>query len=70
MKSLFLVAMFVSAIGAAFTFAGCAEQQTTTAAANPTDRTYTSSDLERSGRHDTATAAQAVDPDVRVSGGR
>jgi len=70
MKSLLLVAVFLSALGATFTLAGCADQQTPTAASNPTDRTYTSSDLERSGRHDTGSAAQAVDPDVRVSGGR
>lgn len=62
--------MFVPALAATFTLAGCAEQQTTTTAANPTDRTYTSNDLDRSGRHDTASAAQAIDPDVRVSGGR
>jgi hypothetical protein len=67
MKSVLLVA--AGAMGAALMLAGCANQSAN-ASANPADRTYTSSDLNNTGRHDTAGAIQAADPSVRISGGR
>ena len=68
MKSVLLVA--AGAMGAAVMLADCANQSSANASANPTDRTYTSSDLNNTGRHDTAGAIQAIDPSAHVSGGR
>ena len=59
-----------NAMGAALMLAGCANQSSANAFANPADRTYTSSDLNNRGRHDTASAIQAADPSVRISGGK
>jgi hypothetical protein len=57
---------------AALTFAGCANEtpDATASAGNPTDRTYTRDDINRSGRQTTGEAMQAMDPAVQVSGGR
>jgi PBP1b-binding outer membrane lipoprotein LpoB len=66
--NLFAVAMVVLSI---FAFAGCANESSNAASAgaNPTDRTYTQKDLNNTGRHDTAGAAQAIDPSVTISSG-
>jgi hypothetical protein len=47
---------------------GCAQQpQTqTTAAADPSKRTYTNDQLMNTGRHDAAGQVQAIDPSVTV----
>jgi uncharacterized lipoprotein YajG len=50
-----------------FAVAGCAEnQQTTTTSTNtnPAARTYTGSDLQRTGRQTSGEALQAADPSV------
>jgi hypothetical protein len=54
-----------------FGFAGCANnQQTTTNNADPTTRTYSGSDLERTGRQTAGEALPAVDPSITTSSGR
>lgn len=65
--SLILVAVF-----GVLLIAGCADQPTTAntaAAANPTDRNYSRSDLQKTGRQTTAGAIQAADPSVTISSG-
>jgi hypothetical protein len=66
--------IFVAAIVAAstFTFAGCANQSSnaTAAADDPTKRTYTNDDLNKSGRQNTGEAIRALDPSVQTSSGR
>jgi predicted small secreted protein len=68
------LSIFVTAIVAAstFTFAGCANQSSNTAAAagDPTKRTYTDEDLNKTGRQNTGEALRALDPSVQTSGGR
>jgi hypothetical protein len=68
MKKHHLFATVIVALSA-FTFAGCANNQPTTAAANrsndnPSRKVYTQHDLERSGESDTGRALQKIDPDV------
>ena len=66
--------IFVAAIVAAsaFTFAGCVNQSSnaTAAAGDPTKRTYTNDDLNKSGRQNTGEAIRALDPSVQTSSGR
>jgi uncharacterized lipoprotein YajG len=50
-----------------FGFAGCADNPQTTTAftnTNPAARTYTGSDLQKTGRQSSGEALQAVDPSV------
>jgi hypothetical protein len=68
MKYRLLVA--VSAAGIGLTLASCADQSAAVSSADPANRTYTGNDLNNTGRHDTASAIQAADPSVRISGGR
>ena len=68
MKSRLLVV--VSAVGVALTLASCANQSANVSSADAANRTYTSNDLNNTGRHDTASAIEAADPSVRISGGR
>jgi hypothetical protein len=51
---------------------GCANNQTTTTAtnANSPAKTYSGSDLEKTGRQQTGEALQAADPAVSTSSGR
>ena len=52
-------------------FAGCANnQQTTTNNADPTTRSYSGSDLQRSGRQTAGEALPAVDPSITASSAR
>jgi len=62
---------FLAAI-ASVLFAGCANNQTTAASANanPPAKTYTGSDLEKTGRQQSGEALQAADPAVSTSSGR
>jgi hypothetical protein len=71
MKTSFLLA----AVGALamFTIAGCTNQQTSHPVAsgtNPTARTYSGEDLEKTGQPNTGRALEAADPAVQVPGGR
>jgi hypothetical protein len=71
MKTSFLLAVMGS-LGM-FTIAGCANQQPSQATAfdtNPTARTYTQEDLEKTGQPNTGRALEAADPAVQVPGGR
>jgi outer membrane lipoprotein SlyB len=65
--------LFVAAIVAlsAFSLAGCANQSSTATASNtdPTARTYTQKDLNKTTRTDAASALQAADPSVTTSSG-
>jgi hypothetical protein len=66
--------IFVTAIVAAsiFTFAGCANQSSnaTAAAGDPTKRTYTDEELNKTGRQNTGDALRSLDPSVQTSSGR
>jgi len=66
----YLLAAVAGALLVSFT--GCAEQgsttTTTTTEANPSKKTYTRDDLDRSGQAQTGQALKHIDPDV--SGGR
>jgi hypothetical protein len=71
MKTSFLLAVVASL--AMYTIAGCANRQSSQPAAfdtNPTTRTYTGEDLNKTGRQQTGPALEAVDPSVQVPGGR
>jgi hypothetical protein len=49
-----------------FAFPGCANQQTAdTTDANPSKKTYTRDDLDRSGQAQTGQALQRIDPDIQ-----
>jgi PBP1b-binding outer membrane lipoprotein LpoB len=66
----YLFAAMVVASG--FMFTGCANEPATAtkaSAANPTDRTYTRDDLQKTGRTQTGEAVQALDPAVTTSSG-
>jgi outer membrane murein-binding lipoprotein Lpp len=66
MKNLLLVA--AGAMGAIM-LSGCAshETTTTTSTANPARRTYSNSQLNKTGQPDTAGAIEAVDPDAQIT---
>jgi hypothetical protein len=67
MKRYFLAAM--TGALSVMSFAGCANQSSTaTTEANPSKKTYTHDDLDRSGQATTGQALKHIDPDV--SGGR
>lgn len=56
--------------GTALVFAGCANQQGATSAnANPSEKTYNSSDLQKTGKRTPGEALQAADPSVTATGG-
>jgi hypothetical protein len=64
MKTLLLVAGAMGAI----MLSGCASHETTTTTtANPASRTYSRSELNKTGQPDTAGAIQAVDPDAQIT---
>lgn len=62
----------IASVLLAGTFAGCANNQTTatSANANPPAKTYTGTDLEKTGRQQSGEALQAADPAVSTSSGR
>ena len=64
MKTLLLVA--AGATGA-ITLSSCATHETTATTANPTHRTYSRSDLNKTGQPDTAGAIEAVNPDAQIT---
>jgi hypothetical protein len=68
---LFAVAPLAIALSA-WALAGCANNQTTAASTNANQRakTYSGSDLEKTGRHQAGEALQAADPAVSTSSGR
>jgi len=71
MKTSCLLAL--SASLAMLTIAGCTNQETSHPVAsgtNPTARTYTGEDLEKTGQPNTGRALEAADPAVQVPGGR
>ena len=71
MKTPFLLAVVGSL--AIFTIAGCANQEVSQPVASgtdPTKRTYTGEDLEKTGQPNAARALEAADPAVQVPGGR
>jgi hypothetical protein len=71
MKTSLLLAIVGSL--AMFTIAGCANQyssQPVVAGTNPTARTYTGEDLNKTGHPKTGAALEAADPSVQVTGGR
>ena len=50
--------------------AGCADQQNTASAnTNPTAKSYSSSDLQKTGKRTSGEALQAADPAVSARGG-
>lgn len=62
----YLLAAMAGALSIA-SFAGCAEQSSTTAAANeanPSKKTYNRNDLDRSGQAQTGPALRRIDPDI------
>jgi hypothetical protein len=71
MKAYLDAALMLALVFLTFALAGCADQPTTASASagNPTDRTYSRNDLNRTGRQSTGEAIQAADPSVTVSGG-
>jgi len=55
------------------TIVGCTNQETSHPVAsgtNPTARTYSGEDLEKTGQPNTGRALEAADPAVQVPGGR
>jgi hypothetical protein len=70
MKFSIFVALIVAA--SAFTVVGCANQSSnaTAAADDPTKRTYTDEDQNKTGRQNTGEAIKALDPSVETSSGR
>jgi hypothetical protein len=71
MKTSFLLG--VVGLLAMFTIAGCANQHSSVPAVsgtNPTARTYTGEELEKTGQPNTGRALEAADPAVQVPGGR
>lgn len=68
-KLTFLAAMAAVSI---FTLVGCAHERPAPTAAdtNPAHRTYTREDLNKTGRHQTGPALEAVDPSVTATDGR
>lgn len=71
MKTGYFLAAIASVLLAG-AFAGCANNQTTatSANANPPAKTYTGTDLEKTGRQQSGEALQAADPAVSTSSGR
>jgi hypothetical protein len=69
MKSYFFAAMTGTLAFVTLTFTGCANQNTppTTAAegANPSKKTYTQHDLERTGQSQTGQALESADPSIQ-----
>lgn len=57
--------------GIAIASAGCANNQQSATSANtdPTAKTYTSNDLQRTGKQTSGEALQAADPSVTATGG-
>jgi hypothetical protein len=72
MKMKYFLAAAVLALWT-FTFNGCANKQsetsTTTSNANPGSRTYSSQDLQHTGKRTSAEQLQAADPAVTAEGG-
>jgi hypothetical protein len=66
----YLGAMVVAALAVCL-FASCANQSSpTTAAADPNRSSYDRNQLSNTGRHDSASQVQAIDPAVSVNNGR
>jgi hypothetical protein len=65
MKTLLLVA--TGAMGAIMLSSCATHETTTTTTANPARRTYSSSELKKTGQPDTAGAIEAADPDARIT---
>jgi PBP1b-binding outer membrane lipoprotein LpoB len=56
--------------GIALVFGGCASQQNATSAnSNPTAKSYSSNDLQKTGKRTAGEALQAADPAVTARGG-
>ena len=71
MKTSFLLGIIGSL--AMFTITGCANQGSShpvVSGTNPTARTYTGEQLEKTGQPNTGRALEAADPSVQVPGGR
>ena len=71
MKTSFLLGVISSLV--MFTIAGCANQESShpvVPGTNPTARTYTGEQLEKTGQPNTGRALEAADPAVQVPGGR
>ena len=63
----FLIVLVI--IFSALAFAGCANQQNATSA-NTNAKSYSSSDLQKTGKRTSGEALQAADPSVTASSGR
>jgi hypothetical protein len=70
MRMVHYFSVWLVVIFSALAFAGCANQQGAASAnANPSETTYNSNDLQKTGKRTAGEALQAADPAVTARGG-
>jgi hypothetical protein len=70
MKTAYYFSVWTVIIVSALAFGGCANQQSATSAnANPTAKSYSDNDLQKTGKRTSGEALQAADPAVTARGG-